>query len=401
MQTPHGHLTYCSNIHTGEDWQNHFSVLQQNIPNIKAKVSPDAAMGIGLRLANLASVDLLNAQKFEALKKWLADNDCYVFTMNGFPYGGFHDVVVKDQVHAPDWTTHERVDYTMRMFHLLSKLLPENLSEGGISTSPLSYRFWWKSSESMMEAIDIATKNMLLVVDELLIVSEKTGKVLHLDIEPEPDGILENSAEFIDWYKNKLIPLGIEHFAEKGVSEAKTLEIIQTHIQLCYDICHFGVSYEEPQTVIEQLNLSGIKVGKIQISSALKVDFTENPQAKLQAIAQYDEPTYLHQVVALRLDGKYDKFPDLKQAIDNFEEGKYTQWRVHFHVPLFLETYGLLSSTQSEIIKTLAIQKEKPFTNHLEIETYTWAVLPKEVQVPLNESIIREINWVKSVLGIV
>lgn len=398
MQTPHGHLTYCSNIHIGEDWQNHFSVLQQNIPRIKAKVSPDARMGIGLRLANLASIDLLDWQKFEALKNWLSDNDCYVFTMNGFPYGGFHDVVVKDQVHAPDWTSSERVEYTIRLFQLLSKLLPKNLNEGGISTSPLSYRFWWKSEDSLTKAIDLATQNMLLVLDELMLIFEKTGKILHLDIEPEPDGILENSEEFIDWYQNKLIPMAIEHLAKRGISKTKALEIVHTHIQLCYDICHFGVSYEEPQTVINQLDTLGISVGKIQISSALKVDFTTNPEAKLQAIAQYDEPTYLHQVVALRTDGKYDKFPDLRQAIDNFESEKYTQWRVHFHVPLFLETYGLLSSTQSEIIKTLSIQKEKPFTNHLEIETYTWGVLPREVQVPLNESIIREIDWVKRVL---
>ena len=160
------------------------------------------------------------------------------------------------------------------------------------------------------------------------------------------------------------------------------------------------MSYEEPQSAIDQLNSLGIKVGKIQISSAIKVDFTTDTEAKLKALAQYDEPTYLHQVVALRVDGKFDKYPDLKQAIDNFEEGKYTQWRVHFHVPLFLETYGLLSSTQAEIIKTLAIQKATPFTNHLEIETYTWGVLPASVQVPLNESIIREITWVQSILAI-
>ena len=196
------------------------------------------------------------------------------------------------------------------------------------------------------------------------------------------------------------MPLAIEHFAKKSISATSVKEIINTHVQLCYDICHFGVSYEEPQPAIDQLNSLGIKVGKIQISSAIKVDFTTDTEAKLKALAQYDEPTYLHQVVALRADGKFDKYPDLKQAIDNFEEGKHTQWRVHFHVPLFLETYGLLSSTQAEIIKTLAIQKATPFTNHLEIETYTWGVLPASVQVPLNESIIREITWVQSILEI-
>lgn len=400
MQTPFGQLTYCSNIHTGEDWQHHFSVLQQNIPLIKMNICSDKPFGIGLRLANQASIDLSEPQNLQNFQQWLTDNDCYVFTMNGFPYGGFHDVVVKDNVHAPDWTSTERVDYTIRLFRLLAQILPNQLTEGGISTSPLSYRFWWKDEQSLTNAVQIATQNMLLIVDELVKIAEETGKILHLDIEPEPDGILENSVEFIDWYQNVLIPTAIEHFAEKSISAKSAQEIINTHIQLCYDICHFGVSYEEPQPAIDHLKSLGIKVGKIQISSAIKVDFTTDAAAKLTALAQYDEPTYLHQVVALRADGKFDKYPDLKQAIDSFEDGKHTQWRVHFHVPLFLETYGLLSSTQSEIIKTLAIQKATPFTNHLEIETYTWGVLPASVQVPLNESIIREIAWVQSILGI-
>ncbi len=399
MKTPYGHLTYCSNIHTGEGWEEHFSELKKNIPDIKKAVCPDAPIGIGLRLANQASLDLSETQNLEMFKKWLADNDCYVFTMNGFPYGGFHDVVVKDQVHAPDWTNQERVDYTNRMFKILAKILPESITEGGISTSPLSYRFWWNSSDKLMKATEIATQNILSVVDNLLIIKEKTNKILHLDIEPEPDGILENSSEFIDWYNNILLPMGEKHFMAKGFSQSNSQEIIRTHVQLCFDICHFGVSYEEPQDVVDKLISQDIRVGKIQISSALKVDFNADELAKFEAIAQYDESTYLHQVIAKKQDGSFEKFSDLKPALDAFEIGKYSAWRVHFHVPLFLDKYDLLSSTQSEIIKTLSIQKQKPFTNHLEIETYTWGVLPAEFQVPLNESIIREMEWVNSVIN--
>ena len=394
MKTPYGHLTYCSNIHTGEGWQEHFSELKKNIPDIKKTVCSDAPMGIGLRLANQASIDLSGVQNLEIFKKWLTENDCYIFTMNGFPYGGFHDVVVKDQVHAPDWTTQSRVDYTNRMFEILAKILPESMTEGGISTSPLSYRFWWKSPDELTKAVESATQNILSVVDNLLIIKGKTNKILHLDIEPEPDGILENSTEFIDWYNNILLPMGEKHFMAKGFSTEESQEIIRTHVQLCFDICHFGVSYEEPQEVVDKLIANNIRVGKIQISSALKVDFSTDEFAKFEAISQYDEPTYLHQVIARKTDGSFEKFRDLKPTLEAFEMGKYAEWRVHFHVPLFLEKYNLLSSTQSEIIKTLNIQKERPFTNHLEIETYTWGVLPTEFQVPLNESIVREIKWV-------
>ncbi|MFN3488982.1 MAG: xylose isomerase, partial [Emticicia sp.] len=132
-------------------------------------------------------------------------------------------------------------------------------------------------------------------------------------------------------------------------------------------------------------------------SSALKVDFSSNAEEKLKVIAQYNEPTYLHQVVAQKKDGSFQKFPDLTEAIESFDEN-ISSWRVHFHVPLFLEHYGVLSSTQSDIVDTINVHKKTPFTNHLEIETYTWGVLPTEFQAPLNESIIREINWVKGLL---
>jgi sugar phosphate isomerase/epimerase len=398
MKTAFGQLSYCSNIHPGEDWKEHFSVLKTSIPEIKAAVSPTEPMGLGLRLANQASIDLSENENFEDFKNWLEANDVYVFTMNGFPYGNFHNVVVKDQVHAPDWTTKDRADYTIRMFELLAKLLPENLDEGGISTSPLSYRFWWNTPESLEKATKTATQNILLVLETLIDLFEKTGKTLHLDIEPEPDGILENSEEFIHWYKEYLLPIGIQHLAEKGYSAEESIKLIKKHVTLCYDVCHFAVGFENPEDVIDKLNNEGLKVGKIQISSAVKVDFSINAEEKLKTIAQYNEPTYLHQVVAQQKDGSFQKFPDLTEALGGFNENT-DEWRVHFHVPLFLENYGLLGSTQSDIVETIKVHKNKLFTQHLEIETYTWGVLPTEFQAPLNESIIREINWVKGLLN--
>jgi hypothetical protein len=398
MKTALGQLSYCSNIHPGEDWKEHFAILKTSIPEIKAAVSPTERLGLGLRLANQASIDLFENENFEDFKNWLEANEVYVFTMNGFPYGNFHNVVVKDKVHTPDWTTKERADYTIRMFELLAKLLPENLEEGGISTSPLSYRFWWNTPESLENATQTATKNILLVVDALIDIFEKTGKTLHLDIEPEPDGILENSEEFINWYTRYLLPMGIKHLVDKGYSTQDATSIIKKHITLCYDVCHFAVGFENPQEVIDKLDNAGLKVGKIQISSAVKVDFSENAEEKLKTIAQYNEPTYLHQVVAQKKDGSFLKFPDLTEAITAFNE-EISEWRVHFHVPLFLESYGLVGSTQSDIVETIKVHKNKLFTHHLEIETYTWGVLPSEFQAPLNESIIREINWVKGLLN--
>src|ERR1700712_4024696 len=151
MKTNSGHLTYCTNIHSGETWADHFQALQLNFPGIKAKLSPDKPMGLGLRLSNVASLDLIKKENLIIFKQWLAENDTYVFTMNGFPYGNFHQTRVKDQVHAPDWTTTDRLNYTLRLFEILIQLLPEGM-DGGISTSPLSYRYWFGTPDDLASA---------------------------------------------------------------------------------------------------------------------------------------------------------------------------------------------------------------------------------------------------------
>ncbi|MHA8051397.1 metabolite traffic protein EboE [Aquirufa sp. ROCK-SH2] len=399
METKYGTLGYCSNIHPGEIWAEHFQHLKTNIPLVKAKVSPHHPMGLGLRIADLASKDLQDQVQFNELKNWLEKEQLYIYTLNGFPFGGFHDTIVKDHVHTPDWTHESRKEYTLRLAHLLSNLLPERIKEAGISTSPLSYRFWWKNTDEINKAIEKSTLALIEVVEELDKIHQKTGKIIHIDIEPEPDGILENHQEFLDWYLKNLLPLAQKYFAQKGLKEKNIEDLIKSHIQICFDICHFGVSFDQPKNCIEELNQHGIKVGKIQISSALKVDLRDNAEEKLAKLKQYQEPVYLHQVKAKLKKGGYVQFRDLDEAFDNYQEGIFEEWRIHFHVPLFLENYGLLGSTQKEIIDTLEIQKNTPFSQQMEIETYTWGVLPSEFQVPIHESIIREIDWVKSVLN--
>jgi hypothetical protein len=382
MKTPHGHLTYCTNIHAGEKWHDHFSILQENIPKIKKALSPDEPFGIGLRLANEASLELQN-ENLATFKKWLNENDCYVFTMNGFPYGGFHRTKVKDHVHSPDWTTQDRLNYTLRLFQILSALLPEG-QEGGISTSPLTYRHWHKEHK---EVFKTATANIVRVAEELIKIKNKTGQVLHLDIEPEPDGLLETGPEFIEWYNKYLLPAGIPG--------------LQEHIRLCYDVCHFAVGYEDHLAVVNELERQGIKVGKIQISSALKASMPDEKskrEAVKNSLSVFNESTYLHQVVALKKDGNFKRYPDLPEALQEVHDSTVKEWRSHFHVPLFVEGYGVLESTQPDIEEVLSIQQRKPFTAHLEVETYTWEVLPEQLKLPIADSIIREMEWVRSIM---
>jgi hypothetical protein len=400
MQIANGHLTYCSNIHAGESWAEHFAKLQQHIPLIKESVSPLQPFGIGLRLSNIASLQLQKAEKLEAFQQWLESNDCYVFTMNGFPYGGFHHVKVKDQVHMPDWTSAQRVSYTIRLAQILSALLPEGM-EGGISTSPLSYRFWYQHNE-LAGIFETTTLNILQVVEALIQIKKTTGKSIHIDIEPEPDGLLGEGKDFLDWYEQYLLPLGIPYLQDRfGYDEATADAVIKEHIQLCYDVCHFAICYEDHAAVIKQIRSLGIKTGKIQISAALKADMPAQIQRRAtvtEAFRCFNEPVYLHQVVAKQKDGQLKRYADMPDALADAGNPAITAWRAHFHVPIFIESYGVLQSTQQDIEQVLFIHQRAPFTSHLEIETYTWEVLPDEMRLPLNDSIVREMQWVISLL---
>ncbi|MDR7131545.1 hypothetical protein J2X69_003909 [Algoriphagus sp. 4150] len=392
------HLTYCSNIHPGESWELTFENLKKYIPEIRERLNVEKPFGIGLRLSHEASLLLEKDEHLAEFQRWLNSENAYVFTLNGFPYGDFHRTTVKDQVHFPDWTTTDRRDYTIRSFHILSKLLPEGL-DGGISTSPVSYRHWFKSETELNDGMEIATKHLLEIVAELAEIKKQTGKSLHLDIEPEPDGILENSDEMVWLFTHWLLPMGKPWLAERlAISEDQAEKAIKEHIQVCYDVCHFAIVYEKPADTFAKFEQAGIRIGKIQISAALKVMIPAEPEVRdlvKLSLLPFEESTYLHQVVGRGKDGHLTSFSDLPDALKELNSADAEEWRIHFHVPVFMDNYGVLSSTQDQISIVLnEILKNHSLTNHLEVETYTWEVLPENIRLSLGESISRELAWV-------
>ncbi|MFH6604409.1 metabolite traffic protein EboE [Maribacter algicola] len=387
------HLTYCTNIHPGANWKSTFESLKTYVPGIKAKVSNGSDFGLGLRLSNKASEELAEGNNLKAFKQWLHENGVYVFTMNGFPYGNFHDERVKENVHAPDWTTKDRVTYTKRLFDQLSELIPEGLS-GGISTSPITYKYWHDTKETTQRAFETGAKNFTEIALRLYDIEGKTGKYLHLDIEPEPDGLLENSDEVLHFYADYLIPIGTEILKERlDLNEPEAEKIIKRYITVCYDICHFSLAFEEPLDTFLKLRNAGIKIGKIQVSAALKIINDEtDEEAVWESLSRFDEPTYLHQVTE-KINGKVKTYNDLPIVLK--ERKAFSELRAHFHVPIFLEHFGKLYSTQDHILKVVDYLKENQVSEHLEIETYTWDVLPQELKKNLSGSIVREIEWFK------
>lgn len=389
-------LTYCTNIHPSSGMGEVRANLERYAVPLKERLSPDAPFGIGLRLSGQESAELLEGQSLADFKAFLDERGLYVFTMNGFPYGPFHGQPVKAQVHAPDWRDEERVAYTLRLAEILAALLPEG-EEGGISTSPLSYREWVGEGDWAT-----LTRNVVRVLEALVRLRQTRGHLIHLDIEPEPDGLLQCSDDLARFFTGHLLEEGARDLAGRlgtGLDQAR--EYLRDHVQVCFDTCHVAVMYEDPARALRTYEQAGLRIGKIQISSALRLALPADPEARLdvaRALSPFAEGTYLHQVIARRRDGTVVQYPDLPPALAHLSDPEFVEWRVHFHVPVFLERAGLFGSTQTEIVETLALLRGRPFTRHLEIETYTWDVLPDELKLPLLDSIEREYRWVRDVL---
>ncbi len=398
MQLGGFHLTYCTNIHPGAGWPEVFANLKIYAPELKRRLAPGRPFGLGLRLSAQECEELL-AEGPERFRAFLSEQGLYVALINGFVHGGFHRRRVKECVFAPDWADKARVAYTLRLLKVAKSLLPEGL-DGGISTSPLSYKRWGSQDARVLEAI---THNLVHVAETMARLAQEEAKLVHLDIEPEPDGLVENSEELATFYHEWLLPVGGRLLADSlRISVERAQELLLEHIRVCYDTCHLAVEREEPEEVLGRFAELGIKIGRVQVSSALELRLPDERPQRTRLAAQlgpFAESVYLHQVVEER-DGQLRRYPDLADALATVGEAGARRWRIHFHVPLFVSQFGTLDSTQPYIRRTLQLLRERPFTYHLEIETYTWDVLPADLKLDLLDSIEREYRWVLNQLQV-
>jgi hypothetical protein len=384
-------LTYCTNIHPANGWSAVLENLRNYGPALKAQLSPEAPFGLGLRLSAAEAAELASEDKLSAFASWLRDEGLYVALVNAFPAGPFHGQPVKAEVFAPDWQSASRLRYTLDCVHILSRVLPEG-AEGGVSTIPLSYKRW-VSLGGGAGTWDAILSGLVEAVSAMARIRAETGGHIHLDIEPEPDGLVENTAEFVSFFRDHVLRQGVSALAASMSCTAKHAEeVLRNHICVCLDTCHFAVEHENAAQVLGGLHAEGIRVGRLQISSALRVEIPAGPSERehLRAsLAPFADPVYLHQVI-----GDAERFHDLPDALEALPSARGREWRIHFHVPLFTRDYVDFGSTQDEILPFFDLLRKKPFTRHLEIETYTWSVLPPERKGDLLESILREYRWV-------
>ncbi len=391
-----GQLTYCSNIHPGETWTEVLDGLRRHLPTVKAAVAPETPFGLGLRLSAAAAEALIQPAALEELQALLDEGPYYVFTLNGFPYGTFHGASVKEGAYRPDWSEEERLLYSNRLAEILAIFLPEGM-EGSVSTVPGTFKPW--ALDRNGGKIAAITDNLIRHVAELIAIERTRGRRIVLALEPEPCCFLETVAETIDYFEGHLFgAAAAERLAVmSGLSKSQAEAALRRHLGVCYDVCHAAVEFEDPRDSLVRLRAAGIRIAKLQLSAALRIAAV-GPETRDQ-LAPFAEPVYLHQTVERGPAGLI-RYLDLPEALAQVERAEGHEWRIHFHVPIFLEEMQDFGTTQGFLREILALHRAEPVTDQLEVETYTWDVLPERYrQAEVGAAIARELNWVQEQLG--
>ena len=397
MKLGDSHLSYCTNIHPGESWDEIRGNLERYLPLVKRLVSPDAPFGVGLRLSAAAARSLDSAEARTQFATFLRDEGLYVFTINGFPYGAFHGTRVKADVYLPDWRDARRLEYTNRLADLLAGWVgPGADALGSISTVPGAF----KPNAATDEAIARIVDGLLRHTAHLVAIERATGRRIVLALEPEPCCLLETVAETVDFFRAHLHSdaAAARLAALADLAPAAARAALRRHLGVCLDLCHAAVEFEDPAQCLEALDQAGIAVAKVQVTAGLRIPRVS--AAAVDALRALEDAVYLHQVVE-RGAGGLRRYADIDEACASGAWGAGDcEWRVHFHVPVFLESLAQFSSTQPFVRELLALHKRQPATPHLEVETYTWSVLPARYRDTLvEEAIARELRWVQGELA--
>jgi sugar phosphate isomerase/epimerase len=377
------HLAYCTNIHPAETWEATAAMLQTHVLAVRDRLRASGDLGadepfaIGLRLSAVAARELLAGDHLPIFRDWLQETGTYVCSINGFPYGSFHGTRVKEQVFRPDWADPARLTYTKNLFQILAAIARPGTGLS-VSTLPGSHKTFNPEEAPIRQ-------NLHHLAQFLEDLSSETGHDCHLGLEPEPLGHFENTAETLAFFER----------LHQGATDR---DLLARRIGLNYDACHFALEYDPARTSLDALTAAGIRLSKIHLSSALALD--PRDPAALEAIGQFNEPVYFHQALLRDPAGEVRRFPDLPDFFAAVQSGAmkpadFVEMRVHFHIPLDAEPTAPLRSTRDQTLEVLAWRLDHPDAcPHYEIETYTWGVLPQEMQRPVDEQIAGEYRWV-------
>lgn len=384
-------IGYCTNVHAGIDLASIRSNLFEYAVAVREKLSqsnPMDRLGVGLWIPNQASVELASGDLGE-FRGFLDSNGLTAFTINGFPYANFHGDSVKQRVYLPTWAQTERLDYTKRLATILAALLPHDQPLGSISTLPIGWpNNPFAAAESRRVDLDAAGamfRDMAMFLDRLF---DETGKRIVVAIEPEPGCLIDTIDDMVNFFDSEL-----------------PNDLHRRYITVCHDICHSAVMNEPQPLVLRRYGKEGITIGKVQVSSAIVADWKtiarEDHAATLERLSEFAEDRYLHQTGQIGQNGSFQLADDLPELIrrthpDDLQD--VARWVIHFHVPIFLQQFGHLTTSRDAVMECLQTLDDHAidvdFTGHLEVETYAWTVLPEAMrQRGLAEDIASELEW--------
>lgn len=392
-------LGYGMNVHPGGDAQSTLEAIRTTVVPLKSRLGVTGPFGLAIRLSAAGVRELLeDPAVFDALVAALREHDLCVFTGNAFVHGDFHGRSIKDEVYRPDWSADARGDYTVQFAEVLGRLGKAGVGCDGpmsLSTSPISWKGWSTDPDPVAPSLE----QLVDVTVGLWGIERSYGQPVHLAIEPEPGCTVETTPELLALFDR----LGVR--ARAAQTEGRLGQVDpMAYLAACYDVCHQAVEWEDAEASLRAIRAAGIPVGKLQASCALELQDPTDAAGRA-ALARFVEPVYLHQVGARDGDGTLHVAADLPDVLDDPAWHARGPWRSHFHVPVFREELvGGLRTTRPELERALRAAAGGGITDHIEVETYTWDVLPDaEKQAgsgfDLVDALEGELRWVLGVLA--
>jgi hypothetical protein len=378
-------LSYCTNVHPGGTLVEVLRGLETCTAPVRRRLETTIAAGLWLAAPVIEELRGDPARLAE-LRDRLTEYELSCYTLNAFPYGDFHGQRVKERVYVPDWTTSRRRAYTLACAGILADLLPPG-AEGSISTLPLGFKHFDHPQDFERSCID----QLLSLVRQLDDLHDETGRVVRLAVEPEPLCILESTPETTAFFQRLY----------SAAADSGVLDPARRHIGVCLDVCHQAVEFEDLAQSVHELNAAGVRINKVHVTCALRLEHPRENEDGRRALAEYVEPRYLHQTFVRRRNGSLLAHVDLSRPLCDQPPPEFLdadEWRVHFHVPVNAESLGPLQTTRADLRAALKAVADLEYAPHLEVETYTWGVLPGGERPSLVDGLVAELSATKRLL---